>query len=290
MVINKYKVSSGKGFDLDNYSTDPGPNPVYEKKDREDVLKLNREAIRTYQSRLYADGKAGILIIMQGMDGGGKDSAIRNVIGVNPQGVKVYNFRQPSSRELAHDYLWRVVPALPERGMIAIFNRSYYEDVLIVKVHELYKNLNILERCKGGDTIAKRYAQINNFEDYLWDNGILTIKIFLHLSKDEQRKRFLKRIDREDKNWKFSDNDLRERAYWDRYQEAYNAAIISTSTDNNPWWIVPADKKDYTHALISEIILEKLKEINPHYPPVTDEQRRVLTASRNTLVDELHNI
>jgi len=279
-------VTSGKKFKLDNFETVPGRNPIYEKKERANILRDNRDKIRAYQSRLYADSKAGLLIIFQGMDGGGKDSAIRNVIGVNPQGVYVHSFKQPSSEELRHDFLWRAVKVLPERGMIAVFNRSYYEDVLIVKVHELYKNLNILDRCKGDGTIERRYLQIKNFEDYLWESGILTVKLFLHLSKDEQRKRFLKRIDREDKNWKFSDSDMKERNFWCAYQAAFEAAIAATSTQRNPWWIVPADNKEYTHAVISEIILETLKEIKPQYPSVTEKQRLILMESKKTLINQ----
>ena len=286
MSINKYKITSGDGFLLSNYDTTPGKNPLYEKKERADILKNNRDEIRLYQSRLYADSKAGILIVLQGMDGGGKDSAIRNVIGVNPQGVKVHNFRQPSSRELSHDYLWRVIPVLPQRGMISIFNRSYYEDVLVVKVHELYTKLNILDRCKDDGTIKRRYKHISNFEEYLWENGIITIKIFLHLSKEEQCKRFLRRIDREDKNWKFSDSDLKERGFWNNYQEAYELAIAATSTPENPWWIVPADKKEYSHTVISEIILGTLKELDPQYPVVTKEQRKILIKNREILTGQ----
>jgi len=286
MSIKKYRVTSGDGFMLKNYDTTPGKNPLYEKKERADVLRNNKDEIKAYQSRLYADGKAGILIVLQGMDGGGKDSVIRNVIGVNPQGVKVHNFRQPSTRELSHDYLWRVVPVLPQRGMISIFNRSYYEDVLVVKVHKLYRNLNILDRCKDDGTIKRRYKQIKNFEDYLWENGIITIKIFLHLSNEEQCKRFLRRIDREDKNWKFSDSDLKERGFWDNYQDAYEQAIAATSTPENPWWIIPADKKEYTHTIASEIILGVLKGLNPQYPLVTEEQRKTLQKNRKILTND----
>ncbi|MCL2765815.1 MAG: polyphosphate kinase 2 family protein [Treponema sp.] len=283
MGIDKYKVTSGNKFLLKNYETTPGKNPMYDKKERADILKKNKDEIRVLQSRLYADGKAGVLIVLQGMDGGGKDSVIRNVIGVNPQGVKVHNFRQPSTRELNHDYLWRVIPVLPQRGMISIFNRSYYEDVLVVKVHELYRKLNILDRCKDDGTIKRRYKQIKNFEEYLWENGVITVKLFLHLSKEEQCKRFLRRIDREDKNWKFSDSDLKERGYWDNYQEAYETAIAATSTPENPWWILPADKKEYTHVVASEVILETLKALNPQYPVVTKEQRQTLIKNREIL-------
>ncbi|MCL2665046.1 MAG: polyphosphate kinase 2 family protein [Defluviitaleaceae bacterium] len=286
MSINKYKVTSGKNFKLENYETVPGGSPVFDKTNRAEVLIRNRDEIRALQSRLYADGKAALLVLFQGMDGGGKDSAIRNVIGVMPQGVMVHSFKQPSTEELAHDYLWRAVKVLPERGMIAIFNRSYYEDVLVVKVHELYKNLNILERCKDEKTIERRCNQIKNFENYLWENGILTVKIFMHLSLDEQRKRFLKRIEREDKNWKFSGTDMKERGHWPKYQAAFEYAIASTSTEKNPWWIVPADRKPYTHAVVSQIILEKLKEIDPHYPSVSEQQLKVLADSKDILLKQ----
>ena len=289
MSINRYRIADDKGFKLADYSTGPGKNPLYDKTERVKTLEKNKEELRAYQDKLYADGKAALLIVFQGIDGGGKDSAIRDVIGVNPQGVMVHSFKQPSAQELRHDYLWRVSNVLPERGMIAVFNRSHYEDVLIVKVRELYKSLNILERCKDGDTIARRYKQIRNFEDYLWENGIITLKFFLHLSKDEQRRRFLKRIDREDKNWKFSESDIKEREYWDLYQDAFETAIAETATANNPWWIIPADVKAYSHAVISEVILGALKEIDPRYPAVNPAQKQILKESREILTRQEGN-
>ena len=285
MDIAKYKAADVKGLKLSDYYTKPEKGQ-YDKNDLKDILEANKEGIRAYQSKLYADGKAGLLIVFQGIDGGGKDSAIANVIGVNPQGVMVHSFKAPSAEELRHDYMWRIAKVLPERGMIAVFNRSHYEDVLVVKVHGLYKKLNILERCKGADTIEKRYAHIKNFEDYLWDNGIVTVKIYLNLSKEEQRRRFLKRIDREDKNWKFSANDLVERGHWDDYQDAFEKAIAATATANNPWWVVPADRKPFTHAAISEIILDTLKGIDPRYPVVTDEQKKALKQNREILLKQ----
>jgi len=283
--INKYKVSSDEKFKLSKYETTPGKVPVFPKESWLDVLGENRERIKALHSKLYADGRAGLLVLFQGMDGGGKDSAIKHVIGVNPQGVIVSSFKQPSKEELAHDYLWRYAKALPERGTMGIFNRSYYEDVLVVRVHELYKNLNILDRCKGDDTISRRYKHIRDFEEYLWDNAIVTVKIFLNLSKDEQRKRFIKRIDREDRNWKFSDSDLRERGFWNAYRDAFEQAIAQTSSANNPWWVVPADDKKYARAVISQIIMEQLQAINPVYPVVSDEQKRLLQESRKALMD-----
>ena len=283
MDISKYKVTSGEGFKLEDFQTKPGKDSLWGKSERIEVLERNKQEIRSYQSKLYADGRAGVLILFQGMDGGGKDSAIQNVIGVKPQGVVVNSFKEPSKKELSHDYLWRYARALPERGMMGVFNRSYYEDVLIVRVHELYKNLNILDRCKDAHTIDRRYRHIRNFEEYLWDNGILTVKIFLNLSKDEQRRRFIGRIDREDKNWKFSDSDLKERGFWYAYRDAFEAAIAKTSTEENPWWIVPADNKKYARALISQLILEKMKEINPVYPAVSEDQKKMLRESRKLL-------
>jgi len=285
MSVEKYRVSSGDKFKLKKYETAPGDTPVFAKDSWLQVLEENREKIRASQSKLYADGRAGVLILFQGMDGGGKDSAIKHVIGVNPQGVMVSSFKQPSRKELAHDYLWRYAKAVPERGMIGIFNRSYYEEVLVVKVHGLYKNLNILERCKNDDAIAKRYKHIRDFEEYLWDTGIITVKIFLNLSKDEQRKRLIKRIDREDKNWKFSDGDLKERGFWDEYRDAFEQAIAQTSSESAPWWVVPADDKKYARAVISRIIAERLREINPAYPKVSDAQKELLQESKKLLVD-----
>ena len=229
-------------------------------------------------------------MIFQAMDAAGKDSAIKHVMsGINPQGVQVYNFKQPSTDELAHDYLCRAAKVLPARGKIAIFNRSYYEDVLVVKVHRLYEKMNIAERCKTADTIEKRYQQIRNFEDYLWENGIVTVKFFLHLSKETQRKRFLERIDDEDKNWKFSASDIEERNYWDDYQEAYQSAIEATATKKNPWYVIPADKKWFSRAIISNILLEVMKEINPQYPAVTKDQKMSLKDSRQKLNEQFGN-
>jgi PPK2 family polyphosphate:nucleotide phosphotransferase len=240
-------------------------------------MKENIKQIAAYQDKLYADGKVGLLIIFQAMDAGGKDSAIKHVMsGVNPQGVDVYSFKQPSVEELAHDYLWRAAKVLPARGKIAIFNRSYYEDVLIGKVHKLYEKQNLPERMKNKDTIKERYRQIRNFEDYLWENGIITVKFFLNVSKKTQQKRFMERIEKKEKNWKFSESDLKERKYWDEYQEAFQAAIDATATKKNPWYVIPADKKWYTRAIISEVLREVLQEINPQYPSITAEQEKAL--------------
>jgi len=284
--IKKYKVTGPEGSDLSGFPERCIKNEV-SKKELRAKTRENTEKLSGLQDMLYAEGKVGVLIIFQAMDAAGKDSAIKHVMsGVNPQGVNVHSFKQPSKEELAHDYLWRAVKVLPERGKIAIFNRSYYEDVLVVKVHKLYEKQTLPERCKAEDTIEKRYKQIKDFEDYLWENGIVTIKFFLHLSKTEQRKRFLKRIDRKDKNWKFSQGDLAEREYWDEYQAAYQAAIRETATEKNPWYIVPADKKEYTRAVISEVLLDVMSGIDPRYPTVSEEQEAELLECKRRLTEE----
>jgi len=286
MNIDKFKVTGKKKFlltDFDTKETDGFKTSDSVKKD----ISENIKEISELQEKFYADGKHGILIIFQAMDAAGKDSAIKHVMsGINPQGVKVFNFKQPSSEELAHDYLWRAAKRLPERGQIAIFNRSYYEDVLVVKVHKLYESLNIAERCKTKDTIKKRYKQIQNFEDYLWENGIITVKFFLHLSKETQCKRFLERIDKKEKNWKFSAGDVKEREHWNEYQEAYQSAIEATATENNPWYIIPADKKWFSRAIISNILLKVMKEINPKYPVITKEQEVELIDCKRRLSEQ----
>ena len=285
MDIQKYKVTTESGFTLTGFDTkDTGE--VVSAEDAQNVIVQNITQIAELQARLYAEGKAALLILFQAMDAAGKDSAIKHVMsGVNPQGVNVHSFKQPSAEELSHDYLWRAVKVLPARGKIAIFNRSYYEDVLIGKVHKLYEKQNLPNRCKGQDTIAKRYEQIRSFEDYLWENGIVTAKFFLNMSKETQRKRFLKRIKESDKNWKFSGSDLEERRFWDDYQEAYQSAIAATATDKNPWYVVPADRKWYSRVVISEVLLNVLKEINPQYPKISREQQAVLAECGRRLTE-----
>lgn len=283
MDIKKYKITGKREISLADFDTKK-TDCFSSSSEVKSIVEENITEIQKLQDKLYAEGKTGVLVIFQAMDAAGKDSAIKQVMsGINPQGVNVHSFKQPSSEELAHDYLWRAVKALPERGKIAIFNRSYYEDVLVVKVHKLYEKLNAPDRCKTEDTIEKRYKHIKNFEKYLWDNGIITIKFFLHLGADEQRKRFLERIDNKDKNWKFSDSDLKERKYWDDYQKAYEAAINATATKKCPWYIIPADKKWFSRAIISNIFLSVLQEIDPQYPKVSSAHEIVLKESKQKL-------
>jgi len=259
------------------------------KEEEQALMDAHLTEISKYQDKLFADKTEGLVILLQGMDAAGKDGLISHVMrGVNPQGVNVYSFKQPAAEELAHDYLWRIARCLPERGKIAIFNRSYYEDVLIVKVHDLYRHQGLPERCLD-EIFEKRYEQIRCFEKYLWENGIRVVKLFLHLSKEEQRERLLDRIDDKTKNWKFSLSDVKEREFWDGYQTAYQDAINATASRHAPWYVVPADKKPAARLIASEIILNALKDINPDYPKLTDDMKHVITQCAEQLRQEQKN-
>lgn len=262
------------------------------KKDSQDEFDAQIMRLRELQSMLYADGSNGVLIILQAMDAAGKDGVIKHVMsGVNPQGCQVKSFKVPSSEELAHDFMWRCMRALPERGNIGIFNRSYYEEVLIVKVHpqllakqnlpgyhpDLHKNLSFWQT---------RYADIANIEKYLANNGYQILKFFLHLSKDEQKKRFLSRMDNAHKNWKFTTNDVSERQHWDDYQKAYEQMLKHTSTAHAPWYVIPADKKWFMRLAISKIIVNALEQLNLSYPDVSAQHKEDIATARVALQNE----
>ena len=248
----------------------------------QNITKLDR-----LQSRFAADGRSALLVIIQGMDASGKDGVVRNVFsGMNQSGVDVRNFKAPTSDELAHDYLWRIHKALPQRGTIGVFNRSHYEDVLIGKVRKLYEDQNILKRCKKPNTIEKRYRQIVEFERYLWENAIIPVKFMLNISRVEQARRFLSRIDDPTKNWKFSSADFDDRVYWDAYQHAYEECINATATTRSPWYVIPADNKWYTRAVVSQIVLEKMKALKPKYPTMSQETLDQLAVYREHLMQD----
>jgi len=286
MDFQKFRVLENQKIDLKELNN-MGTGDFKSADDVKDIFDKNIKEISDLQDKLYAEGKTALLIIFQAMDAAGKDSAIKHIMsGVNSQGVNVYSFKQPSPEEQTHDYLWRAVKVLPARGKIAIFNRSYYEVVLVEKVHNYFVLDNVPERCKGNDTIKKRYKSIRNFEEHLWENGIVTVKFFLNLTKEKQAKRFLERIDKKEKNWKFSASDLKERKFWDDYQEAYKTAIEETSTENCPWYVVPADKKWFTRYIISEALVHTLKTIDPQYPTVTAEHEVVLAECKRKLEEE----
>lgn len=286
MCVKKYKFTGERKFDIHDFCT----SDEREGKDKEDIqeqINKNLSQMKEYQDKLYAEGKNGILIIFQAMDAAGKDGAVNHVFsGLNPQGVDVCNFKQPSAEELAHDYLWRAHKNVPQRGKIAIFNRSYYEDVLVAKVHKLYKTQNLPDRCKEDGVIKERYSQIRDFEKYLWGNGITIVKFFLHISKEEQKKQFLQRIEDKSKNWKFSKSDMLEREYWDDYQNAYEKAINETATEECPWYVIPSDNRWYARALISEIIVKTMKKIDPQYPEISKEAEEDLQKCRQGLLND----
>jgi PPK2 family polyphosphate:nucleotide phosphotransferase len=272
--------------DLDKWPT--SVRPFYEsKKQYEALLEANIAELRRQQNMLYAGDRYALLLILQAMDAAGKDSVIKHVMsGVNPQGCQVFSFKHPSAEELDHDFLWRTTRVLPERGRIGIFNRSYYEEVLIVRVHPEILQAERLPEEEGDerDIWGKRYESINDLERHLHRNGTRIVKLFLHLSKEEQRKRFLRRIDDPDKNWKFSSADIEERGYWSDYMQAYEACLGATSTAYAPWYIVPADDKENAQLIVSRIIVSTLEELDLAYPKVSAKQKRELRAIAKRLV------
>ena len=244
------------------------------------------EELSSLQRLHYASSRYALLLIFQGMDAAGKDGAIRHVMsGVNPQGCRVFSFKQPSADELEHDFLWRTTSRLPERGQIGIFNRSYYEEVLIVRVHpEMLRSQGLSEELRDEKTIwEERYRSIVDLESHLYRNGTRTVKVFLHLSPEEQRKRFLERIDDPDKNWKFGLADIHERKFWKHYMQAYEACLNATSTHNAPWYVVPADDKENARLIVSQIVLDALSGLKMAYPKTTAKRRRELKSIRKLL-------
>jgi PPK2 family polyphosphate:nucleotide phosphotransferase len=258
------------------------------RKEARSVLQQGVDLLSEYQRRLAAQATHGLLVCLQGLDAAGKDGTIRHVMsGVNPQGVRVTSFKSPSSGELAHDFLWRHAVRLPARGEIAIFNRSHYEEVLVVRVHpELLERQNIPNLPKGHGVWARRYRDINDWERYLDDNGIKIVKLFLNLSKDEQRVRFLRRLDVPDRNWKFSAADIQERQYWSDYQRAYSDVLSATSTEWAPWYVIPADRKWFARICVSAVLAHTLMELDPRYPTVSADQKNELERAKTLLEAE----
>ena len=256
------------------------------KKRYQKLLGEHVEELSLLQHLHYASNRYALLLIFQGMDAGGKDGAVRHVMsGVNPAGCQVWSFKQPSADELEHDFLWRTTFRLPERGQIGIFNRSYYEEVLVVRVHpEILRSQGLPEELRDKKTLwEERYRSIVDLEEHLHRNGTRIIKVFLHLSKDEQRKRFLERIDEADKNWKFSLADIHERKYWKQYMKAYEACLNATSTDHAPWYVVPADDKENARLIVSQIVIDAFKKLKMAYPKTTPKRRRELDSIREAL-------
>ena len=283
-----FRVPPGAKVDLAKWPSNL--SPLYTSKEQyHDLLREQVEKLSHRQSLLYASNRYSLLLIFQAMDAAGKDSVIKHVMsGINPQGCEVTSFKHPSAEELEHDFLWKAIRRLPERGRIGIFNRSYYEEVLIVRVHpEILLGQGLPdELLDEPDIWSHRYRSILNLEHHLHRNGTRILKFFLHLSKEEQRRRFLKRIDEPEKNWKFSLTDIEERKHWDQYVKAYEACLSATSTRESPWYVVPADDKENTRLIVSRIILDALEGLKMDYPAPSPERRRELQAIRKLLAAE----
>lgn len=286
--VQDFTVTGEKDFRLGHFPTslkvDGDERAAWEAR-----LARNKARIEGLQDRLYAEGRESLIVILQAMDAAGKDSTIRHVLGgVNPTGIDVRSFKQPTSVDREHGFLWRSFSALPARGKIAVFNRSYYEECLVVRVHGLWRNYRLPDRCLDMDErdyFKERFEDIRGFERYLWRTGNRIVKIFLNVSADKQRERFLERIDDPAKNWKFSESDLAERLEWDEYQRAYQDMIAATATERAPWLVIPADQKWVARTLVSEALLTTLEDMDPHYPELPRQQHAHLSECRRSLTD-----
>jgi len=288
-LSKEYRVTSDKKFKLKDFPTSVTSDlGKVEKPMAQSILQVGVEALSDMQDKLYAQDKWSLLVIFQAMDAAGKDGAIKHVMsGVNPQGCEVTSFKSPSAEELDHDYMWRCTQHLPERGQIGIFNRSYYEEVLVVRVHEeILKIEKLPEKLITEAIWDDRLNDISNFEKYLNNNGILLVKIFLNVSKKEQKRRFLERIERPDKNWKFNASDLAERKYWKQYMAAYEELIKKTATEKSPWYVVPADNKPYARIVVAAAILHSLDSMKLEYPVVSEDQQLELQRLKQVLLEE----
>jgi len=284
-----FRVTDGKKFRLKDI--DPGDTLEYGSEDKprsKQALAMGIEALAELQDMLYAQGRWAVLLIFQAMDAAGKDGTIKHVMsGVNPQGCQVVSFKSPSAQDLNHDYLWRCMTSLPERGRIGIFNRSYYEETLVVRVHPEFLQRQMLPPELVTKRIWEdRYRDIRRFERYLTRNGVVVRKFFLHVSRKEQKKRFLERLENPEKNWKFSSNDIKEREYWDDYMQAYEDMIRGTATKHAPWYVVPADNKWFTRVVVAAAIVKTLGSLGLKYPKVEPEKLKALTAARAALLEE----
>jgi len=285
--IKPYRIENGKKFLLKDF--DPADTGEFDKNDKDHLKVALEEGIvmlRKFQEKLYADNKWGVLLIFQAMDAAGKDGAIKHVFsGINPQGCQVNSFKSPSAEELDHDFLWRCMKNLPERGRFGIFNRSYYEEVLVVRVHPEYLGAQRLPKMDK-NLWKKRFKDINNFEKYLHNNGIIIRKFFLNVSKKEQKNRFLDRLNNPDKNWKFSHADVKERQHWDDYMEAYEDMIRNTASEDAPWFVVPADNKRFARAVVAAAVINALDSLNLKFPQLSQEKLSDLDSAREALMNE----
>jgi PPK2 family polyphosphate:nucleotide phosphotransferase len=288
-MLKKYRVENGKHFRLKDY--DPADTHGLDPKSKDEAEKLLADGVQRLselQDILAAQDRWGLLVIFQAMDAAGKDGTIKHVMsGVNPQGVEVTSFKVPTEEEMNHGYLWRTSQRAPARGRIGIFNRSYYEEVLVVRVHsEVLANEKLPKSLVTKNIWEERYEDINNFERYVTRNGIAVVKFFLNISKKEQKRRFLERLDTPQKNWKFSASDIKERAFWDDYQVAYEDAIRETASEYAPWYVVPADHKWFTRLVVSQVLVDELKALKLEYPKVSGEKKKALAETRRLLEKE----
>jgi PPK2 family polyphosphate:nucleotide phosphotransferase len=286
--VHPFRITKGKRFRLKDF--DPGDTRGLNlaKGEAADLLQRGTEWLAEEQEMLYAQDRWSLLLVFQAMDAAGKDGTIKHVMsGVNPQGVQVYSFKQPSPEDLDHDFMWRYAKSLPERGRIGIFNRSYYEEVLVVRVHqEILKRQRLPDHLVGKRIWDERLADIAHFEDYLTRQGTIILKFFLNVSRDEQKKRFMQRLDRPDKHWKFSAADVRERAYWKDYTQAFEEAIKATASEEAPWFVVPADNKWFTRLVVAAAIVETVERLDLTYPKVDAKKKKEIVAARAALAKE----
>jgi PPK2 family polyphosphate:nucleotide phosphotransferase len=286
-LAKSFRIDHGKHFRLRDF--DPAYTDGWRSKQHaQQKLEKDIERLRELQDKLYAQDRWAVLLIFQAMDAAGKDGTINHVMsGVNPEGCQVYSFKQPSSIELQHDFLWRTTRDLPERGRIGIFNRSYYEEVLVVRVHsDLLKNENLPPSLVSKHVWKERFEDICAFEQHMARSGTVIRKFFLHVSKEEQKKRFLERLDEPEKNWKFSAADIHERKYWDDYQNAYEEMMAATSTKHAPWYVIPADHKWFTHLAVAAAVIEALEDLHLSYPKVDAEKKKGLAVARRQIEQE----
>ena len=289
MKADKY-IIGGKKTDIRKLPTNSKEDNV----DKEEIIKKyeeNKIELAALQDKFYADAREGLIVVIQALDASGKDSAIKNVFsGINPQGVKVHYYKAPTSDELAHDYLWRIHQNIPRRGEIAIFNRSHYEDLVTVQAEDIWKGYHMSDRILDDSKkvfFEKRYEQVNNFEKYLYENSYRVVKIFLHVSKEEQTAQLLERIELPEKNWKFRADDLKVRDKYDAYLKCFNDVINKTSTKESPWYVLPGDQRWYTRYLVTEILLDALKSCKPEYPELPDEEKEKLPECRKVLTEAM---
>ncbi len=272
MTLKDYCFDGKKQLKLRDMPTDAGEYRIM----KDDLVAKTGENMvqaAALQERLMAERREGLVIALQARDAAGKDSLIKKVFShLNPAGLQITSFKVPNATDLAHDYLWRIHSAIPERGTIGVFNRSHYEDVLVVRVHQMQKGYRMASRCLTDDFFERRYLQLNNWEEYLWENGYRMVKVFLHISREEQKQRFMDRMELPEKHWKLSVDDMKERALWDEYDDAFEKCINATGTEHAPWYVIPADSKWFARYLMSEILLRTLEEMNPQFPPLDAEE------------------